>query len=219
MPKASRATRTTVWIAIPPRMLPIAIPRSPENAALAVIAISGRLVAIASRIRPPSACPRPRREARTSVASECRTPASQTAAAAARKTRIGTSTATPSPFPLNRPVCRAGSFYDARWWRRCFLTLLQTVRCFFVLFVLKPFRHLTGFATGGGDVVADPPPPAVPFEPPEEGCWPVPGSPAWLAFPKSRQGSPRRPGQGGRPVGTFTPGTTGSKRLEAAPPP
>jgi recombination protein RecR len=49
---------------MPPRMLPIASPRLWLRAAVKVIAISGRLVAIASRISPPSAWPQaePRRE-------------------------------------------------------------------------------------------------------------------------------------------------------------
>ena len=41
----SSTTRTTVWIAIPPRMLPIAIPRSCERAAEVVIAISAERLA------------------------------------------------------------------------------------------------------------------------------------------------------------------------------
>ena len=66
----SRTTRTTVWIAIPPRMFPIAIPRLCERAADAVIAISGRFVAIASRIAPPSASPIPSRTSSVSVERE-----------------------------------------------------------------------------------------------------------------------------------------------------
>ena len=46
----SSTTSTTVWIAIPPRMFPIAIPRLCDSAAEDVIAISGRFVATASRI-------------------------------------------------------------------------------------------------------------------------------------------------------------------------
>src|SRR3954468_21042746 len=85
-------TSTTVWTAMPPRMLPNAMARSPCHAALAVIAISGRLVAMASRMTPPSASPRPKRAASTSVVSASLTPATQMVAAEARKiaTRIGT---------------------------------------------------------------------------------------------------------------------------------
>src|SRR5690349_21008882 len=49
------------------------------------MAISGRLVVIASRIRPPSASPSPNRLDRTSVVSESLIPAYQTATAAAPK--------------------------------------------------------------------------------------------------------------------------------------
>ena len=71
----SSITRTTVWIAIPPRMLPIAIPRSCASAAEAVIAISGRFVATASRIAPPRASPSPSRMSSASVELESRIPA------------------------------------------------------------------------------------------------------------------------------------------------
>ena len=76
-------------------MLPIAIPRSCASAADAVIAISGRFVATASRIAPPRASPSPSRMSSASVELESRIPASQTVAAAARKIR--TSGARPRP--------------------------------------------------------------------------------------------------------------------------
>ena len=63
----SSTTSTTVWIAIPPRMLPTAIPRVFATAAEAVMAISGRFVATASRITPPIASPSPSRVSSTSV--------------------------------------------------------------------------------------------------------------------------------------------------------
>src|SRR5947209_7536150 len=70
---------------MPPRMLPTATPVFPEAAALTVIAISGRLVAIASRTSPPSADPRCSRVASTSVWSDSCTPATQMRAAAPAK--------------------------------------------------------------------------------------------------------------------------------------
>ena len=70
---------------MPPRMLPTATPMLPLSAALAVMAISGRLVATASRTTPPSAVPRCRRVERTSVWLDSEIPAIHTAAAAARK--------------------------------------------------------------------------------------------------------------------------------------
>ena len=73
---------------MPPRMLPIASPRLWLRAAVKVIAISGRFIAIASRISPPSAWPRPSRDESTSVVSESLIPASQIAIAAAAKIRI-----------------------------------------------------------------------------------------------------------------------------------
>jgi hypothetical protein len=72
-------------MAIPPRMLPTATPMLCERAALAVMAISGRVVTIASSIRPPSASPRPRREESTSVVLESLMPATHTKAAAPTK--------------------------------------------------------------------------------------------------------------------------------------
>ena len=61
-------------MAMPPRMLPTATPMLPDRDALATIAISGRLVAIASRMRPPSAEPSPSRIVNTSVWSESTMP-------------------------------------------------------------------------------------------------------------------------------------------------
>src|SRR5580765_4298163 len=101
----SRMTSTTVWIAIPPRMFPIAIPRLCDSAAETTIAISGRFVAIASRIAPPSASPRPSRVSSTSVEPERWMPATQTAPAATAKIR----TSGASPRPEN-----TGQFYSAR---------------------------------------------------------------------------------------------------------
>ena len=62
------------------------MPRLLASAALTVIAISGRLVAIARRMSPPSASPSPRRVASTSVVSESLIPAYHTASAARAKT-------------------------------------------------------------------------------------------------------------------------------------
>jgi hypothetical protein len=72
---------------MPPRMLPTAIPSSPLREALAVMAISGRLVTMARRISPPSAWPSPNLSKSTSVVSERRMPAAQTAPAATAKTK------------------------------------------------------------------------------------------------------------------------------------
>src|SRR5687767_11451984 len=74
-------------MAMPPRMLPTAIPSSPLREALAVMAISGRLVTTARRISPPSAWPSPNLSRSTSVVSERRMPATQTAPAASAKTK------------------------------------------------------------------------------------------------------------------------------------
>jgi len=57
----SSTTSTSVCIATPPIRFPTARSRWPAMAAEAVIAISGRLPVTASRIRPPSASPRPKR--------------------------------------------------------------------------------------------------------------------------------------------------------------
>src|SRR3954470_12867676 len=72
-------------MATPPRMLPTATPSSSERAALAVMAISGRLVTMASMINPPRASPKPKREESTSVVLESLTPATHTKAAAPPK--------------------------------------------------------------------------------------------------------------------------------------
>src|SRR4051812_9075575 len=82
-------------MAMPPRMLPTATPTLPDSDALATIAISGRFVASASRIRPPSADPRCSRVASTSVWSESWMPATQIAAAAAAKIASRTSRGSP----------------------------------------------------------------------------------------------------------------------------
>src|SRR6059058_2189740 len=71
-------------------MFPTATPTLPESDALGTIAISGRFVASARRIRPPSAEPRCSRAESTSVWSESWTPAAQIAPAQARKTRSRT---------------------------------------------------------------------------------------------------------------------------------
>ena len=57
-------------MAMPPIRLPAARPRFPESTAEIVIASSGRLPAIASRIMPPSASPRPSRLSSASVVLE-----------------------------------------------------------------------------------------------------------------------------------------------------
>lgn len=75
VPNRSSTTSTTVWMAMPPRMLPTATPRSPLQAAFPVMANSGRLVVIASKMTPPSTRPKPSRVESTSVMSESLTPA------------------------------------------------------------------------------------------------------------------------------------------------
>ena len=87
---ASQITITIVWIAMPPIRLPAASPRFPFAAAEIVIASSGRLPAIASRITPPSASPSPKARSITSVVFASPTPATQVAAAAAAKIRART---------------------------------------------------------------------------------------------------------------------------------
>ena len=82
----SHTTSTSVWMAIPPIRLPAASPRWPWLAADTVIAISGRLPAIASRIIPPCSSPSPRRRSSESVVLERKIPASQVAPAPATKT-------------------------------------------------------------------------------------------------------------------------------------
>src|SRR5512144_2534557 len=76
-------------------MFPIAIPRLLLAAAVTVIAISGRFVAIASRISPPSASPSPRRDESTSLVSESSIPATQTAPAPPRKMSTSQGSARP----------------------------------------------------------------------------------------------------------------------------
>src|SRR5947209_1056964 len=73
---------------MPPRMLPVAIPRLWAADAVTTIAISGRFVAIARRIAPPTASPMPNRFERTSVEFDSRAPASHTTAAATANPRI-----------------------------------------------------------------------------------------------------------------------------------
>src|SRR4051794_16937237 len=73
-------------MAMPPRMLPTATPMWSDRAALATIAISGRLVATARRTSPPSAEPRCSRVASTSVWFDSWMPATQIATAAATNT-------------------------------------------------------------------------------------------------------------------------------------
>jgi hypothetical protein len=68
---------------MPPRMLPAATSSEPETAALTVMAISGRLVATARTMSPPSALPRWSRESRTSVVFDSWMPATQMTAAPA----------------------------------------------------------------------------------------------------------------------------------------
>src|SRR5215208_5722431 len=94
-------------MAIPPRMLPTATPSSLLREALTVMAISGRLVTIAKRIRPPKASPRPRREESTSVVSESLLPAIHTKAAAPAKMSTTTGKARESNMssrPYGQPV-------------------------------------------------------------------------------------------------------------------
>src|SRR4051794_10687361 len=97
-------------MAMPPRMLPTATSVCPATDALTTIAISGRFVAIASRISPPSADPRCSRSDSKSVWSESWTPATQIAAAADRK--ISTSTAT-GRLDTNSPDLGAGGCHPA----------------------------------------------------------------------------------------------------------
>ena len=82
---------------MPPRMLPTATPRLPDSAALAMMAISGRLVATASRISPPSAEPRCSRVDSTSVWSDSWMPATQIAPAAPMKTITNSHDGQPQP--------------------------------------------------------------------------------------------------------------------------
>jgi hypothetical protein len=73
---------------MPPRMLPTATDTSPDSAALTVMAISGRFVATASTMSPPSALPMCSRSSSTSVVFESWMPATQVTAAAATKITI-----------------------------------------------------------------------------------------------------------------------------------
>ena len=82
----SQMTSTIVCTAMPPMRLPAARPRWPLEAAEMVIASSGRLPAIASRMTPPSASPRPKRRSMTSVVFESAVPAIHVAIAPAPKT-------------------------------------------------------------------------------------------------------------------------------------
>ena len=84
---ASQRTSTIVWIAIPPIRLPAASERWPLAAAETVIATSGSVPAIASRMTPPSASPRSKRRSIASVDLESAVPAIQVAAAAAPRGR------------------------------------------------------------------------------------------------------------------------------------
>src|SRR4051794_17628811 len=108
---------------MPPRMLPTATPRLPDSDALATMAISGRLVAIANRMSPPSADPRWRRVDNTSVWSDSAMPAIQIAAAAAMKaaanahtgrfdTRAPFTTARASDAPTDHPRLPGGGGAD-----------------------------------------------------------------------------------------------------------
>ena len=83
---ASQRTSTIVWIAIPPIRLPAASERWPLAAAETVIATSGSVPAIASRMTPPNASPRSKRRSIASVDFESAVPAIQVATAAAPRT-------------------------------------------------------------------------------------------------------------------------------------
>ena len=89
-----------VWIAIPPRMLPMAIPRSPLTAAPVVIAISGRLVVMARIKSPPIASPKPKRRSNASVVSDSHMPASHTAPAEPMKSAPANSIDVPPNIQL-----------------------------------------------------------------------------------------------------------------------
>src|SRR3954453_17254072 len=86
--KASSRTQTTVWIAIPPRRLPVAISTAPVQAALAVMATSGKLVETARNTSPPMASPKPKRAASEFVVLVSLMPANQITTAPARKVPI-----------------------------------------------------------------------------------------------------------------------------------
>src|SRR5450759_5823661 len=78
-------TSTTVWIAMPPRMFPMAMPIWRVRDALTTTTILERLVASARIMMPPNASPRPKRELIISVMLESWVPASQVTAAPTAK--------------------------------------------------------------------------------------------------------------------------------------
>jgi hypothetical protein len=78
-------------MAMPPTRVPTATDRLFDAAAPTVIATSGRLVAKASRIRPPSADPRCSRASSASVALDSWMPATQITTAAATNTATSAS--------------------------------------------------------------------------------------------------------------------------------
>src|SRR5579859_4237394 len=84
-PKPSRITSTTVWIAIPPRMFPMAIPTWCVRDALTTTTILERFVAIARIMIPPNASPRPKRALMISVVLESWIPAIQVTTAPTTK--------------------------------------------------------------------------------------------------------------------------------------
>src|SRR5690242_4527554 len=94
---------------MPPRMFPTATPTLCAADALTTMAISGRLVATASRIRPPSAAPRWSLVDSTSVWLDSWIPATQIAAAAMTKINNKTS--------VGRLAI--GSFRRGRWSGQC----------------------------------------------------------------------------------------------------
>ena len=83
---ASQMTSTIVWTAIPPIRFPAARSRFPCAAADTVIASSGRVPAIASRMIPPSSSPRPSLASSASVVLERLIPAAHVATAPATNT-------------------------------------------------------------------------------------------------------------------------------------
>jgi hypothetical protein len=98
-------------------MLPTATPTLPDTAALTVIAISGRFVAIASMINPPSAAPKCSCSDSTSVWSDSWIPATQMAAAAATKINSSTGNARPdtcSSYRNRKVRCHLDRYRPAR---------------------------------------------------------------------------------------------------------
>jgi len=91
----SQRSSTIVWIAMPPMRFPAASWRFPCAAAEIVIASSGRLPAIESRISPPTSSPSPSRASSASVDFESKMPAAHVAPAAPRK--ISRRNGEPSP--------------------------------------------------------------------------------------------------------------------------